>query len=745
MGFKENKHWKTFICYRVLKSPETRKLIRYSMPLAEVLYNCIKDDHDLMPVLYEESCKKESFSYDEPGIREIMPGIQTFVPVITPDFFDEIIDSAYLYINRDLDAEKYDALPVCIKEMAHAIRCGCYFYPIYIEKDSVSFYQQKERRKTVTKILASIVRSLPGYDDRVFIEEKCESFITEFFTRVNALTVGTETIDRILTNKDDEREELINRFSEEFNQKINRRKKEERSGKNPFIRKLLTDLSDLHRVIRQNGQELAYRNNIMDTKAYERLSLYKNPQYYCISSAFILGVESLKQENETASGKGRGFVDIKNACYANNQDNDYYYWPVSLCTDREKGENPSFFSVCAISFGAMMLNNWYYYDRALCSEVANADTGVDPDEILGNINKAINLLLSLRDYENMSWVSTWDFGQKVGAVDGTINQTTLSLSTLITCGFLDLRSVDNNLEMLFNRIRFIDNSLLWLKSKRRKASIDRVEAYYWGNGCTDEFNLSLTLFCLDVLMKYYAKIRKEVPVNHAASLQRIRNMPFTTYCDAVKNTIDGIVLYLNKTVPGMIASAEGDHDRLLIWSKVLKSYCGYISFETMNRQADPDYDPEEGAGETFEQAVRLSREAVSFIYRNRELIRSFDPQNCKMLIERFPHITYEGKDAGDCDYYDNCAELLAIDAMIKAAEQGICGTGDEPFTLEDLYKGIEEAIEWFRKTRVRKLIPRFPTVLGHNDLLSPIYAFYYFRMVIYDCVKLFSEAGYEAD
>ena len=708
-----DREWKTFICYRKAAEGGTPGLRIYSRQLSEELYQCIRDDKKLAPVLHEDCCRGTLISFDEEGIRRIMPKVRYFVPVITPDFFNDIIDRGYL-LSGDFQEKEYNDLPICMKEIGHAIVNKCFFFPVYIRsREEEPFFSNREKVKTVAAFLRKIVEYITKATDREDELGACYSQISLIQTRANPMVIRTEDIDLML-RKDDVQAagEQADKLKKAFDELLVLNETESQTRRDQFVMSLLSDLAMIHQVIKHNGVDLEYRNNIMDTNAYERLALSSKPEYYCISSAFILGVESLRREHDMDSGIGRGFDDVKEACYCDPGDKDYHYWPVTLSSSRKRAENPSFFSVCAICFGAMLLNNWISCDRLLCGETRKESKNTEPDELLKRINNAINLLLSLRDYENMSWVSTWDFGQKVGAIDGTINQTTLSISTLLTCGFLDAESVNNDSRKLLNRIRVIDNSLIWLDSKCKNTFVDGVESYYWGDGCSEEMNLSLTLFCLDTYIKYYSRIKKEEKRFQELEQAKVRGVLYSTYCEDIKNRINGIVLYLNDRVPEIIDASEGnDHDIALIYAKVLKSYCGYISFEKENRTKEKD------TRDAVIQAERISCQALTFLYEHRKLVENFTKENCSMLFEEFPHLTYEGDAAGDCDNYDNCAELLFIDAMIKGMELKLYDA--RTLKTEDLLAGIDEAIRWFRENKVRTPSGEFITVKGHNKALDP--------------------------
>ena len=107
-------------------------------------------------------------------------------------------------------------------------------------------------------------------------------------------------------------------------------------------------------------------------------------------------------------------------------------WPVDL--DQQEGkEYERLLSICAICFGIMSLHNWIYRDSGRC--VRDERRMKTYREMLKKkLDGAINLLIAMRSPSYGSWPSSWNFSDQL--VVGTINQTTLSISTLMTCGFL---------------------------------------------------------------------------------------------------------------------------------------------------------------------------------------------------------------------------------------------------------------------------------------------------------------------
>lgn len=739
------KSWKTFICYRKGED-STVEPYKYSKLFADVLFQHIQDDKFFKPVLYLECNHDALLSYDDDdSIKNYMKDVHYFIPIITPDFFNTIVDGSDKIYTQPFSKETFKELQTSYKEMAYGIYNRAFILPIYLsDSNNKTFFMNKKQQNNVEEMLFRAVEFVssqePKRDDESIDYKK---FIHYFMTRTSPLVVPISDVDKMINNDDKQSKELIEQYMKRFD--------EIDFPIDKFMENLLQDLAKIHHVIQCNGYQLSYENNIMDADAYERFELANNPECYCISSAFIHGVPYLKDNhivnNEPLpEGAGRGFIDVKNDCYITSEekkDKDYFYWPLNLSTNRKLANNPKFFNVCAISFGAMMLNNWYLYDEELYKDIKIGSSlkNRNRKQVRAEIDQSINLLLSLRDYYNMSWLSKWEFGPKLGAAAGTINQTTLSISTLITCGFLDRMDYGEEKEednsKLYNRIRFIDSSLVWLEDMEKRSSlVQGAEAYYWGDGYNDKINISLSLFCLDVYMKYYEKIIAATKLDDTVSPPKMRGMTYSTYCDDIKNNINGIIRGLCAEIPEYIKSDDiSKYDKLLIYSKVLKSFCAYLLLEMKNGSIPEEITENPRDPVVYKQVVALSKEALKYLYDNKELMMQFNSKNCEchLLIEKFPYITAK-KEPDDYDYYDNCAELLFIDAMIKAADLKLYNIAN--IQNVDLFDSIKSSIQWFQDNMISNEDAEFICIKGHNALSAPIYAYYYYRMVIYDYIRL---------
>ena len=145
----------------------------------------------------------------------------------------------------------------------------------------------------------------------------------------------------------------------------------------------------------------------------------------------------------------------------------FAYWPVFFNKEDFYDDLPFVdlvISTCASCFGALMLRGWQDYDSPL---VTGRTTHADDQIIKSAINTMI-LLRSSGQFDNF-WASEINFGLVRPFTLGTINSTTLSLSTLLACDYpgsdaagLRMRSVEDSvLALLGSSKRFGSKKLAW--------------------------------------------------------------------------------------------------------------------------------------------------------------------------------------------------------------------------------------------------------------------------------------------
>lgn len=177
---------------------------------------------------------------------------------------------------------------------------------------------------------------------------------------------------------------------------------------------------------------------------------------------------------------------------------EFISWPVFF------GTSPEEINVCAVNFGALTLHERNRGDKS-------------DSNIAKYVNAAINMLVvtSILEKKNDKFYRYWpthiDYTNKLEA--GTLNQTTLSLSTLLRLGFLDgqFLSEESQIthEQLLNRFKFVIQSINWIISlQETQPSVSGGWSYAEkARELYGQVEISTAIlpshFCYEVIRKYY--------------------------------------------------------------------------------------------------------------------------------------------------------------------------------------------------------------------------------------------------
>lgn len=218
---------------------------------------------------------------------------------------------------------------------------------------------------------------------------------------------------------------------------------------------------------------------------------------------------------------------------------DFIKWPLFFGIKEDNEIN-----VCAICFGALTLLNrnkeqGYVYDDAIADYLNAAINSL----ILSHLNDASKITKKngITYEEHVCWPRNYYIGT-TQLESATINQTTLSLSTLFVLGFLDkTSSITNrtiNDDALKERVKFIINALKWILYVQNRDG--KIASWSYAQKCKESNSnneiKSATLpthYCVETMEKYYklftenAQIRSMVEAIDHSIIDRIR-----TSCDA---------------------------------------------------------------------------------------------------------------------------------------------------------------------------------------------------------------------
>ncbi|MDD6211527.1 MAG: hypothetical protein PUB22_00005 [Clostridiales bacterium] len=402
------------------------------------------------------------------------------------------------------------------------------------------------------------------------------------------------------------------------------------------------------------------------------------------------------------------------------QEKYFNTWDVDMDDYDPDAEDLSI-SVCATCFGALLLNNWIQQD---CQLTGHVPQEIDQTKLKGHVNSAIQLLLYLRDPVDGTWMASWDNNK---FTSGTINQTTLSLSTLLSTGFLTNAIREYNEAVprlkaqkrtqLFNRYEVIKESIDWLISSNvmiSKKSPTYGRYYCWSSmPGNNEDKMLPTLFCFDV----FCKLEKDIAAMLSLEISETNKKTLKQDLDRVKAAIDRTLAYFYK-VSGDIPAKKYVNAALL--SRSLTPYIFNHSDSVSNAAI--------AVNEICMNLLKeLSMDEVWYKEEDRECYFEhfeYEPRS-KMAHKDFPYEINPGEE------YEICAELILADALIKNAyyyrQNGQKNLEEKCFTnIDSILKGYSERYITIHHGNLK--------IRGKRDCYPeyPIYVLYYYRMVLYD-------------
>ncbi|MBO5402088.1 MAG: hypothetical protein J6A85_02820 [Clostridia bacterium] len=411
------------------------------------------------------------------------------------------------------------------------------------------------------------------------------------------------------------------------------------------------------------------------------------------------------------------FLDTLNVCIKNFSivDSDFVYWPIDL-VEREYADKD--ISICSICFGIMILNNWLNKDIQYTN--CAVDTATER-AFQSAINGAMNLLISLRSPKCYSWPSIWEFDKK--SVEGTINQTTLSLSTLLSGGFLSFPSnleEDIRKDVFLKRYNFIAQSADWLiRSSNYSTFLDKRS---WGYMATNKTSAILpTAFAFDTLLKFKKCLEVALPeFDNDCKQNELR-----LYMDKLQVILSSTINYFKHTQnssDGYFMSPTGEPS-ITHTSKVLKSLVTYA------RNSEPNEMVDEMIGKAFCFLINKDSAAVMNLPKNEMFERfQYTEKNSVNLCGETELDKNDGED------YENCGELLYLDALLNA--HGYYKTvGNSPSL--GFENKVCEIWKLIRERNVKRTPDNWLIYAGKRSAYPkyPIYSLYYYRMVCSDIIE----------
>lgn len=742
--------FRSFICYRK-KNQQERQNYAPSEDVAGLIGQWIDTEPALAPVrpvLFEDCCY-EDINFDESGIRRFMPGIDHFFVVICPDFFREVID-----IYKDVEEDIHDMSGPVSEEAARELlqkrlrrKGGIYYlellhaleqltrdiclYPVYVNYGDRPALLTPAEQKILEKIFGEgILRLLNRLNSPVLDYTCLESSMAGFSWG------AADPREAMRKTKELERLPAVSRFKEALLRMLTAP-----AGTAPSVESLSE--GDVQEYLKKctltiNATRLPSLNNKIEVERfragnpdliYDPLRMHHDPNVRRPLLAQSL-IDAFREEKEAFQLPTDRFA----------------YWNVGLdlggsaAPDTDGGAG---LSVCAICFGTLITNYRLKKDTAL-----NVSAGANLRSFRDTVDAGLSLLIALRNPYTKTWPSQWVFDNSVVGIDGTINQTTVSLSTLLSCDFLtpfrreDGENVRWSPLCLESRYRFLWESVECLldtvqSDQQFDGEWDAKWSYTYDEPghVNDAPALLPTLFVFDTLLKtmqtgetllaYLKEGNDPVSPAFLADLEK--------HGVLLQRTLDGILRFLSAEQKSFGEQA-GAFRRFSEWEySVTHTACVIKSLYNYRSHLEKGGQTNQTVEAILDRADRYLLDRVAEMQAEGRL--SFQD------FERYENFFAKDPDDKDNDLlesnygetYEHCAELILAEALIKIA-------GRPSPVSEKAYALLCWLLHTYLKKgngTVEERRGQYLLIRGTNpNLPYPIYYAYYFRMVMSDYLLL---------
>lgn len=734
--------YKTFICYR---SQKNRPKYAPSENVAGLLHQWIQNDEKfsaLTPVLFEERCNGD-VQFGKNGIEEFMPDVETFIVVICPDFFDEVL-------------REYDTICIANEESDLKSKLKALDKVMSAQEHKKIYYW--ELKQALTGKGAAKRKFYP-----IFVSTNDQSWDSTELPKLQEIFGGKilgllERADPPALQYDAIQEQLGNFAWKKLDEEESKRKVQELESneavikfKNKIICMLHTQESQpcqAERVSYKRAQRYLKRcTQTVDAKRKPHIQAGEKSPFSATNPAIVYDPLRTLYENGSEFPYPRLGYSLIHKFQKNRKKlkltPEFTYWDVNLRDTQ--GSYKRSISVCAVCFGTMITNHRLKKDIEL-----GLVTNTNPELICNleqTINSGLSLLVALRDPHDV-WPSQWIFDSEMIGIDGTINQTTISLSTFLSCDFLNPDGLE--VKTLIARYNFIWQTLKKLIQDASKLDLCSGKKYAaWGYlyHNNDFHTLLPTVFVFDTLVKMRQTeatllnhFSSENPTGTNRTAKFLQNIPkhqnilntyinkILNYFEDIQNTVTGAFCIRVKDESSPVQSTT--KDSITHTAYVIKSL--YIYREQRHNE-------EESITKTqsmLEKATTYFLSRLSEMQKDNALsIQPFE------RFERFFDENYQEDNEEfrkKAENYEHCAELIAAEALIKIAwhsEQ----YGEQAFAL----------LDWLLSTYTASgvIIDNGPVdfmIKGENsELPFPIYYAYYFRMVMSDYLRLLQKRDAE--
>ena len=394
---------------------------------------------------------------------------------------------------------------------------------------------------------------------------------------------------------------------------------------------------------------------------------------------------------------------------------EFRYWNVDLDPESDSYKG---ISVCAVCFGMLILQHNIKKYRALFDNSYSTDIS----DFENARERSINLLIALRNPIKKTWPTLWGSPEDRIYVDGTVTQTTLSLSALLICDFL---STNNNItpDALKKRCEFIWESTECLLNGNQNSA--ETAKRYWGYKfkcpSNEPTSVAFTAYALETLLKIKSTL---------SGLIEYFETNDSSYAEQLTRHINEI----NQYIPKICNYFIGAH-RSYMFSRNLRenpsithtalTIKALVAFS--NSQINTD---EKELLETKTKVdALLSRVIPNFVESVED--KTDDSGLSIEEWERFevPKDMVRTPGTDGIDQYEHCAELIVAETLIKIAESEQYREYKERATV---------CLEWILDTYMEgaaKFLRENDKVLirsSNDNFKYPIFYLYYYRMVLMD-------------
>ncbi len=704
-------HYRSFVCYRRRK--EEHPAFASSENVAGALAWWINQDacfRSSAPILCEECYPPTGeYTFDEVGIQKFMPRMRRVFLAICPGFFEEIVlayqqtcdfvgstDGAIPLTHRKLNY----ANNIVYKEISHALENDCEIIPILIDGGETNL----DVIAIVCDLFGEKFRNVMNSMNRLSLNytEAMQSAFAHF-------SWSTATEEQVIDLM-----EVIEHLED--------------------ICAFKNDLADYyHRKAEVVPLEKALVNQNLracaQTIINSRRPPYRREERAACTDSFCAGNPLVVYDPVRAPHDPQGgppylalsmveaFGKLKNSCALPND--RFVYWDVN-CNPKETGNG---ISVCAVCFGTMIIHHHLHQDLGSTVNKSNLKWFED------TVQTGINTLVAIRDPFEKTWPSSWIFdGQHMG-VEGTINQTTISLSALLACGFLEPRDLPD--EALKNRVNFLwESTQCLLDNEKQEFHADGRVLAFWGYTYAENETGALlpTLFVFDTFLKLKQKLRQLF--QHFQGRDAAFAGLLAERCEILRGELLEILYYIQSMqrkvgehIGAFCRMGEREISRTHT-AYVIKSLYGYLQ-----QTESPESFVKEMLTEAEAYLLNCIQKAREEDYLQFEEFERY---------ENFCAPDSTGKDnplysSNFGDKYEHCAELLIAEALIKIA--------GNPSNPKEIQQKAAALVDWLLHTYSDSCVTTNEghplLVKGNNPNLDyPIFYLYYYRMVMWDYLQL---------